>query len=84
VDLLWWSGKHAAHGSDVRGGTASEGWPMWTSGVRPGREHDTTALRAASNKWVIPPWPRRRRASVVLVDSGLWIDNVTTGCRRSS
>jgi hypothetical protein len=22
-----------------------DGWPIWTSGVRPGREHDTTALR---------------------------------------
>jgi DDE superfamily endonuclease len=26
--------------------TVSDGWPIWTSGVRPGREHDTTALRA--------------------------------------
>ena len=25
---------------------APDGWPIWTSGVRPGREHDTTALRA--------------------------------------
>ena len=25
---------------------APDGWPLWTSGVRPGREHDTTALRA--------------------------------------
>jgi hypothetical protein len=23
----------------------SRGWPLWTSLVRPGREHDTTALR---------------------------------------
>jgi hypothetical protein len=23
-----------------------DGWPIWTSDVRPGREHDTTALRA--------------------------------------
>jgi hypothetical protein len=22
-----------------------DGWPIWTSGVRPGREHDTTAVR---------------------------------------
>lgn len=22
-----------------------DGWPLWTSEVRPGREHDTTALR---------------------------------------
>jgi hypothetical protein len=28
------------------GHRAPDGWPLWTSGVRPGREHDTTALRA--------------------------------------
>jgi hypothetical protein len=30
----------------VQGLAAPDGWPLWTSGVRPGREHDTTALRA--------------------------------------
>jgi hypothetical protein len=24
---------------------APDGWPIWTSSVRPGREHDTTSLR---------------------------------------
>jgi hypothetical protein len=43
---LWWSGKHAAHGGNVQIIAAPDGWPLWTSGVRPGREHDTTALRA--------------------------------------
>jgi hypothetical protein len=42
---LWWSGKHAAHGGNVQVIAAPDGWPIWTSGVRPGREHDTTALR---------------------------------------
>jgi DDE superfamily endonuclease len=42
---LWWLGKHAAHGGNVQVVTAPDGWPIWTSGVRPGREHDTTALR---------------------------------------
>jgi DDE superfamily endonuclease len=28
--------------------TAPDGWPLWTSDVRPGREHDTTALREHS------------------------------------
>jgi hypothetical protein len=42
---LWWSGKHAAHGGNVQVIAAPDGWPLWTSGVRPGREHDTTALR---------------------------------------
>src|SRR3954468_390290 len=43
---LWWSGQHAAHGGNVQVVTVPDGWPIWTSGVRPGREHDTTALRA--------------------------------------
>jgi hypothetical protein len=42
---LWWSGKHGCHGGNVQVVTAPDGWPIWTSGVRPGREHDTTALR---------------------------------------
>jgi hypothetical protein len=41
----WWSGKHAAHGGNVQVIAAPDGWPIWTSPVRPGREHDTTALR---------------------------------------
>jgi hypothetical protein len=43
---LWWSGKHACHGGNVQVIAAPDGWPIWTSGVRPGGEHDTTALRA--------------------------------------
>jgi hypothetical protein len=43
---LWWSGKHAAHGGNVQVLTTPDGWPIWTSPVRPGREHDTTCLRA--------------------------------------
>src|SRR3954447_20406854 len=43
---LWWSGKHAAHGGNAQVGTVPDGRPIWTSAVRPGREHDTTALRA--------------------------------------
>ncbi len=38
---LWWSGKHKHHGGNIAVITAPDGWP-----VRPGREHDTTALRA--------------------------------------
>ncbi len=41
----WWSGKHAAHGGNIQVIAAPDGWPLWTSPVRPGREHDTTALR---------------------------------------
>jgi hypothetical protein len=42
---LWWSGKHDNHGGNVQVITAPDGWPLWTSQVRPGREHDTTAVR---------------------------------------
>jgi hypothetical protein len=30
---------------DVQVITVPDGWPIWTSHVRPGREHDTTAVR---------------------------------------
>jgi hypothetical protein len=43
---LWWSGKHKHHGGNVQVLSAPDGWPLWTSAVRPGREHDTTAARA--------------------------------------
>jgi hypothetical protein len=42
---LWWSGKHHHHGGNVQVVSAPDGWPLWTSHVRPGREHDTTCLR---------------------------------------
>lgn len=43
---LWWSGKHHHHGGNVQVVTAPDGWPLWVSGVRPGREHDITCARA--------------------------------------
>lgn len=40
---LWWSGKIHGHGGNVQ--ALPDGWPLWTSPVRPGREHDITAAR---------------------------------------
>jgi DDE superfamily endonuclease len=40
---LWWSGKHKHHGGNIQVLSGPDGWPRWTSEVRPGREHDTTA-----------------------------------------
>lgn len=40
---LWWSGKHHHHAGNIQILSAPDGWPLWTSGVRPGREHDTSA-----------------------------------------
>ena len=34
---LWWSGKHAGRGGNVQVIAAPDGWPLWTSPVRPGR-----------------------------------------------
>ena len=42
---LWWSGKHHHHGGNIQVVSAPDGWPLWTSDVRPGREHDTTCIR---------------------------------------
>ena len=41
----WWSGKHEHPGGNIQVISAPDGWPLWTSGVRPGREHDTAAAR---------------------------------------
>jgi hypothetical protein len=43
---LWWLGKHKHHGGNVQVIAAPDGWPIWVSPVRPGREHDTTCARA--------------------------------------
>ncbi|KJK34614.1 transposase [Streptomyces variegatus] len=42
---MWWSGKHKHHGGNVQVISAPDGWPIWVSPVRPGREHDTTCAR---------------------------------------
>lgn len=42
---LWWSGKHKHHGGNVQVIATPNGWPIWVSPVRPGREHDTTCAR---------------------------------------
>lgn len=39
---LWWLGKHKHHSGNVQVLSDSDGFPIWVSGVRPGREHDTT------------------------------------------
>jgi hypothetical protein len=44
---LWWSGKHKHHGGNIQVVVSSpDGWPLLTSDVRPGREHDLTAAKA--------------------------------------
>src|SRR5436190_15124946 len=64
---LWWSGKHHNHGGNVQVISAPDGWPIWTSQVRPGREHDTTAVRTHSE--ILPTWSR---PPVTCAPSGTW------------
>jgi hypothetical protein len=40
-----WAASNDNHGGNVQVITAPDGRPLWISQVRPGREHDTTALR---------------------------------------
>jgi hypothetical protein len=42
---LGWSGNHKHHGGNIQVISAPDGWPLWTSDVRPGREHDMTCTR---------------------------------------
>lgn len=44
---LWWSGKHHRHGANLQVLSVPDGFPIWISDARPGREHDSTAAKAA-------------------------------------
>jgi hypothetical protein len=64
---LWWSGKHANHGGNVQVLTVPDGWPIWTSEVRPGREHDTTPYAPTPRSCL--PWPKPPAACAA---SAIW------------
>jgi len=34
---LWWSGKHKHHDGNIQVLSDPDGWPLWVSAVRPGR-----------------------------------------------
>lgn len=76
---LWWSGKHHHHGGNIQVVTAPDGWPLWVSDVRPGREHDTTCARAhpgllaALDEWT-------DTAHVALADLGYEGENTRLSC----
>ncbi|ONH28042.1 transposase family protein [Pseudofrankia asymbiotica] len=54
---LWWSGKAAHHGGNIQVLSApDDGWPLWISDVRPGREHDSTALKASGALAILAEW----------------------------
>jgi hypothetical protein len=56
VDLRW-SGKVSNHGGNVQVLSApDDGWPTWVSDVRPGRGHDSTALKASGTPPILSEW----------------------------
>lgn len=76
---LWWSGKHRHHGGNVQVVTAPDGWPLWTSPVRPGREHDTTCARAHTGLLdTLTAWTDDEHA--VLADLGYEGENSRLTC----
>jgi hypothetical protein len=76
---LWWSGKHHHHGGNVQVVTAPDGWPLWVSPVRPGREHDLTCARAHTELLpTLQVWTDTDR--VVLADLGYEGENHRLVC----
>ena len=76
---LWWSGKHRHHGGNIQVLTAPDGWPLWTSPVRPGREHDTTCARTHDRLLdTLDDWTDQTH--VVLADLGYEGENTRLTC----
>ncbi|WP_166666051.1 MULTISPECIES: HARBI1 family protein [Pseudonocardia] len=76
---LWWSGKHRHHGGNIQALTAPDGWPLWTSQVRPGREHDTTCARTHDGLLdTLHDWTDQTH--VVLADLGYEGENTRLTC----
>lgn len=76
---LWWSGKHHHHGGNIQVVTAPDGWPLWTSPVRPGREHDTTCARSHDGLLdALTRWTDDGHA--VLADLGYEGENTRLSC----
>ena len=54
VDLFW-SGKHHRHGVNHQVISAPDGFPLWVSEARPGREHDANAAAKTGVEAEIAP-----------------------------
>jgi hypothetical protein len=67
---LWWSGKHKHHGGNIQVLSDPEGWPLWTSQVRPGREHDTTCAKAADGLLAMLEQAATEQGMLTLTDLG--------------
>ncbi|WP_433425745.1 HARBI1 family protein [Microtetraspora malaysiensis] len=67
---LWWSGKHKHHGGNIQVLSDPEGFPLWTSEVRPGREHDTTCAKTADGLLVALEQAATETGLLTLTDLG--------------
>lgn len=77
---LWWSGKHKHHGGNIQVLSAPDGWPLWTSGVRPGREHDTTCARAETD--LLPELEKVAADKDLLTLTDLGYENLSSALRH--
>lgn len=77
---LWWSGKHKHHGGNVQVLSTPDGWPLWTSGVRPGREHDTTCTKAEPE--LLPALERVATDQDLLTLTDLGYENLSSAMRH--
>mgnify|MGYP001224204251 FL=1 len=77
---LWWSGKHKHHGGNVQVLSTPDGWPLWTSGVRPGREHDTTCTKAEPD--LLPALERVATDQDLLTLTDLGYENLSAAMRH--
>jgi hypothetical protein len=76
----WWSGKHKHHGGNVQVLSTPDGWPLWTSGVRPGREHDTTCAKAEAD--LLPALERVATDQDLLTLTDLGYENLSPAMRH--
>ncbi len=77
---LWWSGKHKHHGGNIQVLSTPDGWPLWTSGVRPGREHDTTCAKAESK--LLPALEQVAADQGLLTLTDLGYENLSSAMRH--
>jgi DDE superfamily endonuclease len=77
---LWWSGKHKHHGGNVQVVSDPDGWPLWTSEVRPGREHDTTCAKAAKD--LLPSLEALAVDAALLTLTDLGYENLSPALRH--
>lgn len=57
-----------------------DGWPLWTSGVRPGREHDTTCAKAEPD--LLPALERVATDQDLLTLTDLGYENLSPAMRH--